>query len=241
MRRTLTPELMDDPSLDAGAHALALRGLARLNALARSDAILYPRVRAAAIERGGRITLLDIATGAGDVPLRLARRAARDGLTILLHGCDVSDQALGEAERRAAGAGRTFELFRLDAVNEPIPDRFDVVTCSLFLHHLDERGAVSLLRNAGAAGSLLLVSDLRRCRAGVAAAWAASRALTRSRIVHVDAVRSVRAAFTDEESLSLAQKAGLDGAEVRRCWPWRMLLSWRRSLERSAQPHGTSS
>jgi 2-polyprenyl-3-methyl-5-hydroxy-6-metoxy-1,4-benzoquinol methylase len=229
MRRTLTPELMDAPGLDAGAHVRALRGLARLNRLARSDAILWARVRSAALSRGGRASVLDIATGAGDVPVALARRAAREGITLELSACDVSRVAIEEARRRAADAGAPLDAWRHDAVWAPFPRRYDVVTCSLFLHHLDRESAVALLRNAAdAAGSWLLVSDLRRSRMGLAAAWLASRAAARSRIVRVDAVKSVRAAFTVAEAAELAREAGLTGAEVRRRWPWRMLLAWRR-------------
>ncbi|HZW08600.1 MAG TPA: methyltransferase domain-containing protein [Phycisphaerales bacterium] len=229
MRRRLTPELMDDPGLDCAEHARALRGLARLNALARSDAILWPQVCAAARENGGRASLLDVATGSGDVPLRLAARARRAGLGLAISACDVSAAALAQAARRAAAEGAALDLWRHDAVRGAIPGRYDIVTCSLFLHHLDREAALMLLRHAAAAtGGRLLVSDLRRDLAGLAAAWGASRLVTRSRVVRVDAVRSVLGAYTMEEAAELARGAGLRGARVRACWPRRMLLAWRR-------------
>lgn len=235
MRRTLMPELMDDPGLDPVEHSAALRGLARLNRVAQSDAILWGGVRAEAARRrregrGEPLTLLDIATGSGDLPLSLARRAAGSGLGLDLHACDLSDTALAEANARARALGVALVAWRQDAVREPFERRFDVVTCSLFLHHLHEDDAVTFLRNAAAAvaaGGVLLVSDLRREPAGLGVAWAASRLVTRSRVVHVDAVRSVRGAYTPEEVGRLAERAGLRGARIRRRRPWRMLLSWR--------------
>jgi 2-polyprenyl-3-methyl-5-hydroxy-6-metoxy-1,4-benzoquinol methylase len=229
MRRRLTPELMDDPGLDASEHARALRGLARLNRLSRSDAILWPAVRGAAAAGGGGVSLLDIAAGSGDVAVRLARRAELAGIALELSVCDISGVALAAAARRAERAGVRLELWRHDAVGAPISRRFDLVTCSLFLHHLDREAALMLLRHAAAAaGRVLLVSDLRRDFAGLAAAWAASRVVTRSRVVRVDAVKSVRAAYTMSEVAGLAHEAGLRGAQVRACWPRRMLLAWRR-------------
>jgi hypothetical protein len=59
-------------------------------------------------------------------------------------------------------------------------------------------------------------------------AHVAARALTRSHVVHVDAPRSVRAAFTRSEVRGLASQAGLDGAHVIRRWPCRLLLIWKR-------------
>jgi 2-polyprenyl-3-methyl-5-hydroxy-6-metoxy-1,4-benzoquinol methylase len=228
VRRRLTPERMDDPGLDAGEHARALAGLARLNRLSRSAGALWPSVAGAARARGGRASVLDIATGSADVPVALARRAARAGIVLDLHACDVSAVALRAGERRAGRAGVEIRLFVHDAVAAPFGGRYDVVTCSLFMHHLDASGAAALLRHAAQAGDVVLVSDLRRCVPGLCAAWLASRLLTRSRVVHTDAVKSVRAAWTPDEALALASDAGLEGARVVRRWPWRMLLSWRR-------------
>lgn len=233
MRRELTPELMDDPALDPHEHAHALRGLARLNALSRSDLLLWRPIREQARRTGTArtqpLSLLDIATGSADVPLGLARRAARAGVALELHACDLSATAIDHARAGAERAGVALDAWRQNAIAEPFARRFDVVTCSLFLHHLREDQAVDLLRNAaGATDRLLLVNDLRRTPLGLAAAWAISRLVTRSRVVHVDAVKSVRAAYTPGELLGLASRAGLEGATVRPRWPWRMLLSWRR-------------
>ena len=74
-----------------------------------------------------------------------------------------------------------------------MPGSFDVVTNSLFLHHLPDSAAVMRLL-AGmrqVAGRLMVISDLRRCRAGFAAAWLGCRVLSRSRVVHHDGPVSV--------------------------------------------------
>jgi len=73
---------------------------------------------------------------------------------------------------------------------------------------------------------LVLVSDLRRCRTGFVLAVLASRALTRSHVVHVDALRSVRAAFTIPEFAEIAVTSGLDSATLIRRFPCRFLLEW---------------
>jgi hypothetical protein len=229
MRRVLGPELMDDPALDPRRHGAALVGLARLNRLSQSPSILWPLVRRAGEERGGRVSLLDIATGSGDVPIALVARARRAGIDLALSVCDVSETALGAARVRAARAGVHLDAWRQDAVTEPFDRRFDVVTSSLFLHHLNEEYSVAFLRNASAAAGLLLVSDLRRDALGLGLAWGCSRLATRSRVVHADAVKSVCAAYTPAEAVVLAERAGLSGATVQRCWPRRMLLSWRRT------------
>ena len=56
----------------------------------------------------------------------------------------------------------------------------------------------------------------------------AGHLLTRSPVVRVDAVRSVRAAFTMAEVQAMSLVAGLNGATISRRWPCRYLLAWRR-------------
>jgi 2-polyprenyl-3-methyl-5-hydroxy-6-metoxy-1,4-benzoquinol methylase len=229
--RIREPEIMDDPVLDGGRHEAALRGLSRLNYFSRSAAILWPPIAALAQQLGRReLRVLDVATGAGDVPARLWFRAQRAGLHLEIHGVDVSPRAVAFAAERAAAKQAAISFSVRDVLAGPLPGGFDVVICSLFLHHLTEEQGVLLLQvMAKAAMHLVLVNDLRRSAAGLALAHLAARTLCRSDVVRVDGARSVRAAFTLPEATALARAAGLNGAVVERRWPLRFLLSWKRS------------
>lgn len=226
--RDRRPELMDDPALAADAHHAALAGLSRANSLSLAHRTLW-RPLAARMRRdpSRRWRLLDVATGAGDVPLALARRARAAGFDLDVSGCDLSETAIDHATRRAKAAGLPATFFRRDLLAEGVPPGYDFVTCSLFLHHLDASDAVRLLRSIGeSAGVLALVSDLRRTRAGYALAFAVTRLLTRSRIVHVDGPLSVRAAFTIDEARTLATDAGLaPRTRITPVWPQRFLMT----------------
>lgn len=224
--RVLEPELMDDPGLDRDAHADALRGLARINRVSFAARAHLAPLRAAAAGLGRPVRVLDVATGSGDVAVSVAVLAARLGIDTELILADVSPVAVEAARARARAAGIAARAEVLDAIVGPLPAA-DLVLCSLFLHHLDESGVVRLLSNVRASGSRRLsVSDLRRCAAGTALARTVPRVLTRSYVVHTDAVRSARAAWTVEELRDLAGRAGLVGAVVRACFPCRMRLDW---------------
>jgi hypothetical protein len=220
---------MDDPTLDPRAHARALAGLARLNRLSAAERVLLPPVLDLAKRLGRPPTVLDVATGSADVPLRLHRAARRAGVALRLIGADVSATALERARARADAARIELELHRADALSAPLP-RADVVACSLFLHHLTDADAGRLLaRMAETADHLVLASDLRRCAWGGALTRVVPRLVTRSRVVHTDAVLSARAAFTVPELRVIAADAGLDGVRVRPRFPARMLLEWHRA------------
>jgi 2-polyprenyl-3-methyl-5-hydroxy-6-metoxy-1,4-benzoquinol methylase len=229
--RIRQPEIMDDPMLDSGRHEAALRGLSRLNYMSGSARTICPPLVALARQLGCRqLRVLDVATGAGDVPVRLWWMAQRAGLHLDIHGIDVSPRAVEFATARAAAEQAGIRFSVLDALADPLPEGFDVITCSLFLHHLaEEQGVLLLQAMAKAAKHLVLVSDLRRSAAGIALAHLAAWTLSGSDVVRVDGARSVRAAFTLHEATALAQVAGLNGAIVERRWPLRFLLSWKRS------------
>lgn len=222
---------MDQPGLDRREHARALTALGRINAVSRSVSSVWPVIRAVADatpER--RLRILDIACGGGHVAIALARRMARERVSGEVLGCDLSPVAIEYATALAARAGvGQVHFASLDVLRDPWPQGFDVVHCSLFLHHLTDEDVVLVLQKmAEAAGRLVVISDLRRTGLGAVFAWAGCRLLTRSTVVHVDGARSVAAAFTTEEALALAHTAGLQTATIRHTWPQRFVLTWTR-------------
>jgi SAM-dependent methyltransferase len=229
-RRLRRPELMDQPDLDPRLHVEALRGLERINLLSGSARILWPTLERLARASGADgVRVLDVATGAGDVPIRLWLRARRAGLRLHIDGCDRSGCAIAHARRRAEERQADVHFFEWDALSGPLPRGYDALVSSLFLHHLEEGQAADLLgRMATAARRLLLINDLERSRAGLLLAYIGTHILSASPVVHTDGPLSVAAAFTRDEVLALAARAGLAGATVRRRWPFRFLLTWSR-------------
>lgn len=225
--RLLIPEVMDDPQLDARRHERALRGLTRLNFLSFAHQPFWQEIRKLSRLEGSRpLRILDIATGAGDTPIRLMRQARHENLPLQIDGCDKSEQALTYARRNAERHGAGIRFFRLDVSEDPLPDNYDVLMCSLFLHHLAEREAVRLLHKMNAAARcMVMISDLRRSLGGLWLATAAAHLLTRSEVVHLDAPQSVRAAFTLPEVSKMARAAAWPHFQIWPVWPFRYLLT----------------
>jgi len=233
-------ELMDDPALPDADHLAALDALATINAvslttrqLAAAVAGIVPRP----LPSGRPLEVVDLACGGGDLTLaladRLAGRLAGSGAAAAVHvlGIDSSPRAI---ERARALAGRR-GLHRQGSVDFAVRDVLaegcppcDVAVSSLFLHHLDDPQAAAVLRSMASAARLGgVVSDLVRSRTGLVLAVLGTTFLARSRVARVDGPLSVRAARTPAEYRELAARAGLPQAVVRRCWPERVLLSWR--------------
>lgn len=226
--RRPSAELMDAPDIDPARHLQALEGLRRINQISRAANVMLRPILAFAKRRQlTRLRLLDVASGGGDVPIELARLARRAGPTIDLTLFDISPTALEHAAECARRVGIEVMTQRGNAA-EGLPDGpFDVVTNSLFLHHLARPDVTRVLANMKAVtNGVMVVSDLRRSSLGLIAAHIGCRLLSRSDVVHCDGPVSVKAAWTMEELSQLATEAGLNGAKFSRHWPWRMLLTW---------------
>ena len=204
-----------------------------LNWWSGSERILWASIRRLAVANHADrpLRVLDVACGAGDVLVGLAGRAKQAGIALELRGIDVSPTAIDHA-RTTVRCRRIPGLVGVSTMPSPnrCPAGFDVVTCSLFLHHLtDDQAADVLRRCAAATNRLVLINDLRRSWAGWLLAVAACRLLTRSPVVHSDGPRSVERAFTPSEALDDTHRAGLANAVISRRWPFRFLLTWDRA------------
>lgn len=237
-------ELMDDPSLATADHLHALSALARINAFSGTAPQLAAAIRrltAPALPLDRPLEIVDVACGGGDVTLALARRLARQQrrqgragsqVAITLTGIDLSPRAIDRARDLAAqarGADCAPVAFAVrDVVADGCP-ACDVAATSLFLHHLDDADAIRVLQSLAAAARIgVVVSDLLRSRAGLVLAMLGTTVLSSSRVARVDGPLSVRAARTLPEYRNLFDHAGLHGAVIRRTWPERAVITWRR-------------
>ena len=227
-QRVRIPEIMDDPSLDPAVHAKALRGLSRLNLLSRNVSITWHELRRMfppSIDTP--LTLLDLASGAGDLPLALAKRAQVERIDLRVRGCDVSPVAVEFANKEARLQASDVEFFVHDAINDSLGEQYDFVMASLFFHHLSDEEAIGMLaKMKSLARRGILVNDLSRGYAWYGLVWIGSRIVTTSYVVHVDGPRSIASAFTPSEFQSLAIQAGLKNGTTRVRWPARFIYSW---------------
>lgn len=226
-KRSLEPELMDRSDISWDEHQEALEGLERINLFSSAYKPIWEAI-AENSDRKKRLKILDIATGAGDLPIMLAERAEQLGLPFEIHGCDKSAQAIRYNHNRAKAKGVNIHFFELDIKKDKIPTDYDIFISALFLHHLTEDETVSFMRNLKSANpKMIILNDLVRCQLGLFLAYAGTRLLSRSKIVHYDGPQSVKAAYTISEISELAEQAGLKNAKIKNFWPARFLFTWK--------------
>jgi SAM-dependent methyltransferase len=201
--RTDAAELLDSGRLSRREVEANLADLARLNRLpGGTDASIR------AIERligtGNDTRILDVGTGAGDMPIAFARRGWR------VVAADINPDVLTVAGAALAHIPAT-ELVEADVLALPLDDdAVDVAHCSLLIHHLAPEAAVRALRELRrVARHGVVVNDLRRGLLPLGATWVTVMTLGRSPVARVDGVISARSSYTLRELDELLAESGL--------------------------------
>jgi SAM-dependent methyltransferase len=215
-------ELLDETGHDPAELAASLRDVRCINQLfggLRTVRAQLPRLLAATSPERP-VTILDLATGSADIPINVVRWARQQGREVEITASDYSSDILAIAARRVAGYPN-IHLLRCDAREIPFADAsFDIVLCSLALHHFAPPDAVRVLAEMDRVSRVgFIVNDLARSRPGYIGAWFVGRFATRNRITRHDAPLSALRAYTPGELRSLLDRAGVTDVEVRGS-PW---------------------
>jgi SAM-dependent methyltransferase len=220
-------ELIDRPGLPRAEIDEALRDIQWVNRrLGGWSAVrrYLPRLLQA-IPPGRPLRVLDLGTGSADLPRRIAAFCANAGRPAMVVGVDMSPEVL-EFARRECAAEKAVRLVRADVLRLPFRHAaFDLVLCSLLLHHFAPAAAVRLLREMAAfSRGAVLVNDLERHRAAHVGIWILSRLQRRGRLFRHDAPVSVLRAYRLEELRGLLGDAGLAHLQVDRVRPFRLCI-----------------
>ncbi len=178
------------------------------------------------LPREGPARILDVATGSGDGPLAVADWARRQGRDVDITATDNHPEILEVARRRTAGEP-AITVEAANALELPYADgAFDAALLTLTLHHFEPDEAVQVLREmARVARGGILVSDLDRTWANYGGALLLSWTLWAGNpLTRHDGPLSVLRAYTAEQILELARRAGLGHPRVHRHLFQRLVL-----------------
>jgi SAM-dependent methyltransferase len=225
------PEWLDCPGLDRALLREELNTLETCNRrLWGHDLALHYVDRLVASAPTASLSVLDLGTGAADIPRAIAAWARQRQLPVAITAVDCNAEVLQLAGESCQGWPE-IRLEQHDLRALPYEaDSFDLVLCSLALHHFASAEAVAVLRSMQRlARRGYVVNDLCRNWLTIGSAELWVRALVRSPVFRHDALQSCRAAFTVGELRALAQRAGLDHFAIKRHHAvFRMVLEGRK-------------
>ncbi len=221
MHRVVTQEILDSDACPPREVAASLRDLSRINRWFGGVATTRKMIEHVAAATGRKhFSLLEVAAGFGEVPRLAAQQLARKRITLDVTYLDRARSHLLPGNRSVVS----------DALALPFPDNaFDLVSSSLFAHHLDPpelaRFASEALRVSRCA---VLINDLIRHPVHLALVYAGFP-LMRSYVSRVDGVASVRRAYVPEEMRKILSTDGqAPGIEISRHYLFRMgVIVWK--------------
>lgn len=229
-RRNL-PELLDLPPDSHPRDELegALTDLARVNHyLGNGRAVLKHLVAMNAETADEGFTVLDVATGAADIPVTIAKWARQSGIRVGITAVDLDPIRIGIARRRCESYPE-ITLAVADGFDLPFADRcFDYVLCSKTAHHFTDEKVLRMIKEfSRVARRGYLIVDVRRSRIAYFLIRLLARFFTRNRLTRSDGPLSVLRSYTPGELAALASGSGTSIFTVSREPFWLLVLAGR--------------
>jgi SAM-dependent methyltransferase len=221
MQRISQTEILDSDTCPPLEVETSLRDMCRINRWFGGVATTRKMIeRVASATATKTFSLLEVGAGLGEVPRFAARQLADKGITL-----DVTD-----LDRVRTHLLRTNRAVVADALALPFADcSFDLVSCSLFAHHLEP---AELTRFAGEALRVsrcaILINDLVRHPLHLALVYAGFP-LMRSYVSRIDGLASVRQAYVPHEMQQILSGAAPKiRVEISRHFLFRMgVIAWK--------------
>ena len=228
-RRTVIPELMDQPDARPEELIEDLHDLMKLNRFGWGAGLVWECVRDVMNANPAKRdwTLLDIATGSADIPRYLVDWTRRKGISLQVTATDLHPVTLNFARAQSRDYPEiNFETANL--LSLPYADHsFDIVTCSQALHHFGSEDIVPALRQMSRiARRAVIISDLVRSKWGE---WLISLIIRLGggrRFAQHDGPASMRNGFKAWEMDRLAHEAGLNCQRRCRNRGLRFSMTW---------------
>jgi hypothetical protein len=222
MQRIDTEEILDSEACPPVEVETSLRDLCRINRWFGGVATTRRLIERVACATGIKnFSLLEVAAGFGEVPKAAGRQLARKGIVLDVTHLDRVRSHLCPGNRAVVA----------DALALPFPDRsFDLVSCSLFAHHLDPSELARFAEEAlRASRCAVLINDLVRHPVHLALVYAGFP-LMRSYVSRVDGLASVRRAYVPEEMHEILSRVeAASKVEISRHYLFRMgVIAWKK-------------
>lgn len=210
------PEMMDVEQPVSGALRRDLANLETLNRIFGSHALIR-HFLSKWVHGGKSWRILDLATGGGDIPREIIRWCRHRHIDVRIDAVDRQAATIEIAEAESRNFPEVaFHVSDILDFTLPGPP-WDIVICSLALHHFSESDAVQILKSmSGMTCGRALAADLRRSLLGTIGVECLTAVWMREPMTRHDARASVRRAFSEPELGALAKAAGWDPFAQRR-------------------------
>lgn len=222
-----SPEIMDDFDLKGEDLQQALDRIASINHFLGGNRLTREGVEKLLEKEpaSSRITILDVGCGNGDMLRRLSDFGVRNNLNLELTGIDANAFTLNYAKELSAGY--TNISFQCDDIfNQSFSEiKFDIVLCTLTLHHFKNEDIVRLLRLFDKNSRLgFVVNDLHRNALAYRLFQLICFVFRLNEISRKDGLISILRGFKKKELIAFSKELNFQKYSIQ--WKWAFRYQW---------------
>lgn len=223
--RTDAEEIMDDFSIDGPLLHDTLDTLAKINTWLGGNKVTIDGLKIVLKDhpKSKPITIVDLGCGGGDILRDVSEFGKKHGYHFNLIGIDANAEAVRYANQ-LSGEYDHLEFQQIDITTEEFDLlKYDVVLCTLFLHHFKNEQLFQLLQKLKDRAKIgVVVNDLHRHRL----AYYLFKLITlpvKNQMIIEDGLTSVLRGFKRKDLVNFSEKLGV---KYQLKWKWAFRWQW---------------
>ena len=225
--RSTDPEMMDNFEMEGEILRDALDKIASINQLLGGNKVTLDGVRYLLKDHPPKeaVRIADIGCGNGDMLRALAGYAEKHGLDFVLTGIDANSFTINHGRSlSAAFPNISFECS--DIFNElNVPEQYDIILCTLTLHHFKDEEILQLLQRFEYACRLgFVINDLQRSALAYSLFRAICFIFRLNDMSREDGLTSILRGFKKADLLQYSKQLNIKNYIIR--WKWAFRYQW---------------
>jgi 2-polyprenyl-3-methyl-5-hydroxy-6-metoxy-1,4-benzoquinol methylase len=224
--RSTDIEIMDDLDCKGEVVDQTLRELDFINQWLGGNAVTLNALRLLweSKSKSSTITIADLGCGSGEMVRLISKLASENKQRVSLTGIDANANIIEYAKRSKVNDSIVFESVNIFS-NQFKERKFDIIVCTLFLHHFSDEELVTLFKSFKQQANIgIIVNDIHRHPLAYYSIKWLTQLFSKSAMVKFDAPLSVLRAFTKSELKNILSKAEISNYQLKWKWAFRWQL-----------------
>ena len=225
--RTDEPEIMDDFAMEGEILRDALDKIAKINQLLGGNKLTLEGVKdlLPADAKDREIVIVDIGCGNGDMLRTLAEFGSEKNIKFKLLGIDANKFTISHAIKLSEKY-KNISYSCQDIFDEEFREvKYDIVLCTLTLHHFKDDEIVDLLQTFYSNASIgIVINDLQRSAIAYRLFQALCFVFNLNDMSREDGLTSILRGFKKEELVTFSKKLNFTHYKIH--WKWAFRYQW---------------
>ena len=226
-QRTDKPEIMDDFSMEGDVLRDALDKIAKINQLLGGNQLTLRGIQElmATITTAKELTIVDVGCGNGDMLRTIADFGLKNDLEFKLIGIDANAFTINHARKLSKYYPNITYLCK-DIFDEPFSKlKYDIVLCTLTLHHFKEEEINKLLTVFNANSNIgIVINDLHRSTIAYRLFQLICIVFRLNKMSREDGLISILRGFKRKELIHFSEKLNFKNYRIK--WRWAFRYEW---------------